>query len=318
MPSVHGVQTLDDAERLLHDAEARECRNAVIVGGGYIGLEMAEAFVQRGMRATVVEAGPHVMGSLDPDMAVLIEEAMRKLGVDVRTNLAVNGFAERIAQTDDGPILADIVVLGLGVEPNSNLALDAGIDLGVRDAVKVDQRQRTSADGVWAAGDCVESTHLVSHRPVYVALGTIANKQARVAGINIAGGYATFPGVLGTAITRVCSTEIGRTGLSAAEAEAAAFEVVDSTIDSNTASTYLPDSPPIRVKLIVEKRTGRLLGGQIVGGRGAAKRIDVIATAITAGFDVQQVVDLDLGYAPPMSRLWDPIATAARQALSLV
>jgi NADPH-dependent 2,4-dienoyl-CoA reductase/sulfur reductase-like enzyme len=153
---------------------------------------------------------------------------------------------------------------------------------------------------------------------VYVALGTIANKQARVAGINIAGGYATFPGVLGTAITRVCSTEIGRTGLSAAEAEAAAFEVVDSTIDSNTASTYLPDSPPIRVKLIVEKRTGRLLGGQIVGGRGAAKRIDVIATAITAGFDVQQVVDLDLGYAPPMSRLWDPIATAARQALSLV
>jgi len=318
LPTVHGVQTLDDADRLLHDAEVDECRNAVIVGGGYIGLEMAEAFVRRGMRAAVVEAGPHVMGTLDADMAAPIEDAMRKMGVEVRTNLAVNAFAERIVQTDEGPLLADIVVLGLGVEPNSALARDAGLDLGVRDAIKVDRRQRTSAEGVWAAGDCVESMHLVSHRPIHVALGTIANKQARVAGINIGGGYATFPGVLGTAITRICSTEIGRTGLSAVEAEAAAFDVVVATIEGTTASRYLPDAPPIRVKLVVEKGTGRVLGGQIVGGRGAAKRVDVIATAITAGFDVQQVVDLDFGYAPPMSPLWDPIAVAARQALALV
>jgi NADPH-dependent 2,4-dienoyl-CoA reductase/sulfur reductase-like enzyme len=318
LPAVHGVQTLDDASKLLYQARTSECRNVVVVGGGYIGLELAEAFVQRGARVSVVEAAPQVLGSLDEDMAAPVESAMRKLGIDVRVGLPVTGFADRIVQTEDGPILADLVVLGLGVEPNSTLAEDAGLELGVRNAIRVDTRQRTSAAGVWAAGDCVESFHLVSRRPVYIALGTIANKQARVAGINLGGGYATFPGVLGTAVTRICSTEIGRTGLNEKEARAAGFEYVTAAIDATTTSGYLPDAPAIRVKLLAEKTTGRVLGAQIVGGRGAAKRIDVVATAITAGFDVRQVVDLDLGYAPPMGPLWDPVAVAARKALSLL
>jgi NADPH-dependent 2,4-dienoyl-CoA reductase/sulfur reductase-like enzyme len=318
LPAVHGVQTLDDASKLLYQARTSECRNVVVVGGGYIGLELAEAFVQRGARVSVVEAAPQVMGSLDEDMAAPVESAMRKLGIDVRVGLPVTGFAERIVQTEDGPILADLVVLGLGVEPNSALAEDAGLELGVRNAIRVDTRQRTSAAGVWAAGDCVESFHLVSRQPVHIALGTIANKQARVAGINLGGGYATFPGVLGTAVTRVCSTEIGRTGLNEKEARAAGFEYVTAVIDATTTSGYLPEAPSIRVKLLAEKTTGRVLGAQIVGGRGAAKRIDVVATAITAGFDVRQVVDLDLGYAPPMGPLWDPVAVAARKALSLL
>ena len=318
LPSVHGVQTLDDASSLLYAARTSECRNVVVVGGGYIGLELAEAFVLRGARVTVVEAAPHVMGTLDPDMAVPVESAMRGLGIDLRVGVPVTGFADRIVQTEDGPILADLVVLGLGVVPNSELAGEAGIELGVKNAIKVDRRQRTSAAGVWAAGDCVESFHLVSRQPVHVALGTLANRQARVAGINLGGGYATFPGVLGTAVTRVCSTEVGRTGLTEKEAHAAGFEFVTAAIESTSASKYLPEAKPVQVKLLAEKRTGRVIGAQIVGGQGAAKRVDVEATAITAGFDVQQLLDVDMGYAPPMSPLWDPVAVAARKALSLL
>ncbi|MEY2422299.1 MAG: hypothetical protein QOI95_2366 [Acidimicrobiaceae bacterium] len=318
LPAIRGVQTLDDARHLLHLAESNECRNVVVVGGGYIGLELAEAFVERGVRVAVVEAGPHVLGTLDADMAVPVEDAMRRLGIDLRVGLPVTGFADRIVQTDDGPILADLVVLGLGVEPNTALLEGTSIDRGVRDAVKVDPRQRANVDGVWAAGDCAEAFHLVSRRAVYIALGTVANKQARVAGVNIGGGYATFPGVLGTAITKICGTEIGRTGLNEKEATDAGFEYVVADIDGTTIAGYMPDPPTIRVKLLAERTSGRVLGAQIVGGRGAAKRIDVIATAITAGFDVQQIIDLDLGYAPPMSPLWDPIAVAARKALSLL
>jgi NADPH-dependent 2,4-dienoyl-CoA reductase/sulfur reductase-like enzyme len=258
------------------------------------------------------------MTTLDDDMAIPIEDAMRKIGIDLRVSTPATGFAERIVQTDDGPVLADLVILGLGVEPDTTLAVEAGIEVGVRGAVVVDRRQHTMAEGVWAAGDCTESFHLVSRSRVYVPLGTLANKQARVAGINIAGGYATFPGVLGTAITKVCSTEIGRTGLNEREARAAGIRFVVATIDATATAGYLPDPPRLRVKLLAEQGSGRVIGGQIVGGRGAAKRVDVVATAITAGFDVQQVVDLDLGYAPPMGPLWDPIAAAARRALAML
>lgn len=318
LPAVHGVQTLDDAAHLLRHAQSTECRNVVVVGGGYIGLELAEAFVERGARVSVIEAGAHVLTALDADMAAPVEDAMRRIGIDVRVSTPVTGFAEGIVQTDEAPILADLIILGLGVVANTGLLDGTGIELGVRDAVKVDRRQRTNVDGIWAAGDCAESHHLVSGRPVHVALGTVANKQARVAGINIAGGYATFPGVLGTAITKICSTEIGRTGLNEREATEAGFAFFAADIEATTTAGYMADPPPIRVKLLVEQRTGRVLGAQIVGGRGAAKRIDVVATAITAGFDVQQLLDVDFGYAPPMSPLWDPIAVAARRAVTLL
>jgi len=316
LPFVRGVQTLDDATELLRLAETVRCTNVVVVGGGYIGLEMAESFVERGARVTVVEAGSHVLGSLDTDVARPVEDAMRGLGIDVRVGTKVTAFADRMVETEAGSLLADLVVLGLGVRPRSELAAAAGIATGVKTAIKVDRRQRTSADGVWAAGDCCESMHLVSRLPVHVALGTAANRQARVAGTNLGGGYATFPGVLGTAITRVCSTEVSRTGLTSDEARAAGFECFEATIESTTTAGYLADAPKVTVRFIVEQHTGRLLGAQIVGGRGAAKRIDVAATAITAGLTVDEIVDLDLSYAPPFGPLWDPIAVAARKAAS--
>jgi NADPH-dependent 2,4-dienoyl-CoA reductase/sulfur reductase-like enzyme len=320
LPFVHGVQSLDDGEHLLRHAEelGRACQRIVVVGSGYIGLEMAEAFAERGCSATVVEQATQPMGTLDPDMGRLVAAAMEKHGVDLRTEVAVAGFEPGRVLTSDGPLPADLVVLGIGVGPNTALAEQAGLRLGVKGAIRVDERQETSTPGVWAAGDCCESRHLVTGEHVYFALGTYANRQSRVAGINISGGQAVFPGVLGTAVSRICDTEIARTGLGAGEAERAGLDGVASRIEATTASSYFPGAAPITVKLIVERGSGRLLGAQIVGGAGAGKRIDTCATAITAGFTVQQVMDLDLAYAPPVSSVWDPVAVAAREALKLI
>ncbi len=332
-PFVHGVQTLDDAAHLLAHAEASACRDIVVVGGGYIGLEMAEAFAVRGAKVTVVEGGPQVLGTLDRDMAEPVVHAMRRAGIEVLLETEVVAFsgarpgreAGGGGRTSGGTVemaatalRADLVLLGLGVVPNAELAGDAGIELGPKGAIAVDPRQHTSAGGVWSAGDCCASYHLVSRRPVHVALGTVANRQARVAGINIGGGYATFPGVLGTAVTKVCSTEVARTGLTEIEADRAGLGYVCATIESTTAAGYLREASPITVKVLAERGTGRLLGGQIVGGRGAAKRIDVLATALTATMTVHQLVDLDLSYAPPVSPLWDPVVIAARRAATEV
>lgn len=311
---VHGVQTLDDARDLLEHATSESMEHVVVVGGGYIGLEMAEAFTHRGSRVTLLEAGSQVMQTLDPDMAALVGEALESHGVDVRLEERALAFEARRVVTEHDTIEADVVVLGVGVRPNSGLAKESGLAVGVKDAVRVSRRQETSADGVWAAGDCCESTHLVSGRQVHVPLGTVANKQSRVAGINIGGGYATFKGVVGTAITRVCDTEIARTGLSEREATEAGFAFRSTVIEGSTRAGYLPGKKRTTVKLVVEQRTGRLLGGQIVGQEGAAKRIDVLATALTARMTVEEMIDLDLGYAPPFSPVWDPVLVAARVA----
>jgi NADPH-dependent 2,4-dienoyl-CoA reductase/sulfur reductase-like enzyme len=315
LPFVRGVQTLDDAEDLLGRATESECRHVVVVGGGYIGLEMAEAFLHRGARVVLVEQGAQVMATLDPEMGALVTAALRRHGVEVHLDTAVTGFEPGKVMTVAGAFDADIVVLGLGVAPNSELAAAAGIELGVRQAIRVDRRQATSADGVWAAGDCCESRHLVSGQPVHVALGTVANKQSRVAGANIGGGYATFPGVLGTAISKICDTEVARTGLSSVEAGRAGFVYDVSTVESTTRARYYPGADAMTTRFIVERGTGRLLGAQIVGGAGAAKRIDTCAVAITAEMTVEQIVQLDLAYAPPFSGVWDPVLLAAREAI---
>lgn len=311
---VMGVQNLDDAEALLERAHRIRCQDVVVVGGGYIGLEMAEAFVRWGAKVTVVDAASEIMHTLDPDMAALVREAMGHHEIEVLTDVEVLGIEADHVVLGDRTLPADLVILGMGVTPNSELAGTAGLDLGPSDAVAVDRRQRTSADGVWAAGDCATSFHLLRQEPVHIALGTVANRQARVAGVNIGGGYATFPGVIGTAVTRLCGTEVGRTGLSTAEANEAGFGHIVGCVDGSTRAAYFPGATRVRVKILAEQNTGRLLGGQIVGGEGAAKRIDTLATAITAGFTVHDMVDLDLGYAPPLSPVWDPVVIACRVA----
>ena len=311
---VRGVQTLDDAKALLDHARTSRCRSVVVVGGGYIGLEMAEAFVRWGAEVTLVEGGDQLMRTLDADMAERLVRPMQAMGIDVRLGTPVAGFEPgQVRLPDGGSIAADLVVLGLGVTPNGELAGAAGAITGARGALVVDRRQHTTLDGVYAAGDCCESRHLVSDRNIHIALGTVANKQGRVAGINLGGGYATFAGVVGTAITKVCSIEVARTGLTEREAAAAGFEAAAVSVDTTTIAGYMPDAKPMTVKLVGERGTGRLLGAQIVGEERSAKRIDTVATALHARMRVDDLIDLDLAYAPPFSSTWDPIHIAARQ-----
>ena len=322
---VHGIQTITDGIALRdHVAEHRHAdQRAVVVGAGYIGLEMAEALHERGMPVTVVEGAAEPMGTLDPDMGALVADAIRSLGIELRTNTPVEAFETdarghvRAVITKDGTLPADVVVLGIGVRPNVALARDAGIAIGATGGIATEPGMATSVEGVWAAGDCVETRHRITGRPAFVALGTHANKQGRVAGENATGGAAAFAGVIGTAITKICAYEIGRTGLNEREATEAGFDYVTAKIESTTRAHYYPDTQPITVKVVVQRRTGRLLGAQIIGREGAAKRIDVLATAIWAEMTVDEIAQLDLGYAPPFSPVWDPTLIAARKAAGL-
>jgi NADPH-dependent 2,4-dienoyl-CoA reductase/sulfur reductase-like enzyme len=316
---VFGVQTLDHGTAI--DKAMREWKpsHAVVVGGGYIGLEMAEAFQALKLDVTLVEKAPQVMPTLDPDMAGLVADAARGFGITVRTGDGVRGFEERHGRvsavvTESGRLPAGIVVLGLGVRPNVELARAAGLEIGDAGGVRVDRRMRASHDNVWSAGDCAEKWHRIAGEWRSIALGTHANKEGRVAGINIAGGYAAFPGVVGTAVTKVCEVEVARTGLSEREARAAGFDTVSAVVDSTSRAGYFPGATAITTKLIAESGTGRLLGGQIVGREGAAKRVDVLAAALWNGMTVDEVLNLDLGYAPPFSPVWDPVLVAARRA----
>jgi NADPH-dependent 2,4-dienoyl-CoA reductase/sulfur reductase-like enzyme len=226
----------------------------------------------------------------------------------------VEGGEVRAVTTDRRALPADLVVMGLGVRPNSQLARDAGISIGETGGIKVDEKMQTEIAGVWAAGNCTEALHLVSRRPVAFALGTVANKQGRVAGINIAGGLAAFPGVVGTAMVKVFDWEAARTGLQEREAKQAGIPSASVKIEGRTRAGYYPEAGKIFVKLVFAPDSGRLLGGQIVGQEGAGKRIDVLATALHAGMTVEEMINLDLGYSPPFSPAWDPVLIACRQA----
>ncbi len=315
------VKTLADGTRILEYIEAHHCQRAVVVGGGYIGLEMAENLRHLHLACTVVEQMGQVMPSMDSDMADLVASALDALGVVVALHEEVQGFEIEngrvhavVTQNRTWP--ADLVILGLGVQPQNRLAAQAGIPLGTRGAIRVDPYLRTEVPHVWAVGDVTETHHLVTGKPTYIALATVANKQGRIAGINLGGGQVAFPGVLGTAITRVGTTEIARTGVTVHEAQGAGLTATETMIRAETKLDYFPDVSPIHIKLVADSSTGRILGGQIVGGPGSGKRIDTVATAITAGMTSAQLVDLDLAYAPPFSDVWDPVQIAARTLVS--
>ena len=311
----HFVQTPPQARRL---GEAlSKAKHAVVVGGGYIGLEMAESLRRREIEVVLIDAAPQVMVTLDEGMAGLVQAALEEVGVDVRLGTPLQGIepaGERfVVSTKDGPIETDAVVLAMGSKPRSQLAADSGIPLGETGAVKVDHRLQTPIEGIWSAGDCAEVWHLVKERWVNIHLGTVANKMGRVAGLNVAGDDVRFPGAIGTAVSKICRYEVARTGITEREANEIGRAVVTATIKSMTRAHYYPDAGPIHVKLVADEASGKLLGGQIVGTEGAAKRIDVVAAAVTAGMTAGNLVDLDLSYAPPYSPVWDPVQIAARQ-----
>ncbi len=317
------LRTFDDAAEIERRLDAG-ARRAVLVGAGYIGLEVAEGLLERGLDVTVIERLGAPMGAvLDADMAAAVGDAMRAAGIDLRLDTAVTGFTVidgRVAavKTAAALVAADLVVFGLGVRPNAELARSAGIGVGEAGGIIVDGRLRTDTPHVWAAGDCVESRHRVTGGAVVVPLGTHANKQGRAAGTNIAGGHATFGGVLGTAITRFQGVEIARTGLTEREAGAAGFDFIAVTTESSSRAHYFPGAQPVKIKIVAERGTGRLLGAQIVGGEGAGKRIDVLATALWNDMTVAEVGRMDLSYAPPFSPVWDPVLLAAGKAASRI
>ncbi|MFJ9050654.1 FAD-dependent oxidoreductase [Streptomyces bacillaris] len=327
-PGVHGVQTLGDGQALLDSLDALDPgrrRRAVVVGAGYIGVEMAEAMLKHGFEVTVLNRGKQPMATLDPDMGELVHEAMDGLGITTVNGAAVtailtgpDGRVSEVA-TEERTYPADVVVLGIGVEPEAELARAAGLVVGPHGGILTDLAMRAVGhENIWAGGDCVEVLDLVAGRTRHIALGTHANKHGQVIGSNVGGGYGTFPGVVGTAVSKVCDLEIARTGLREKDARAVGLRYVTATIESTQRAGYYPGAKPMTVKMIAEHRTGRLLGVQIVGREGSAKRVDVAAVALTAGMTVEQMTALDLGYAPPFSPVWDPVLVAARKTVAAV
>ncbi len=320
-PGVHGVQTLDDGQALLDTLARTGGRRAVVVGAGYIGVEMAEAMINRGYEVTVVNRGREPMATLDPDMGRLVHEAMAGMGITMVNEAEVTGLPTgddgrvRAVATADAEYPADVVVLGIGVRPETALARAAGLPLGDHGGLLTDRSLRVRGqENVWAGGDCVEVLDLVSGQQRHIPLGTHANKHGQIIGANVGGGYATFPGVVGTAVSKVCDLEIARTGLREKDAHRVGLRFETVTIESTSRAGYYPNASPMTVKMLAELRTGRLLGVQIVGREGAGKRVDIAAVALTAGMTVDQVAALDLGYAPPFSPVWDPVQVAARKA----
>lgn len=297
-------------------------RRGVIVGGGYIGIEMAEALIRRGWDTTLVTRST-VMSSLDPDMSARVEAAMLSAGVEVLTNLTVtslelraDGAVAAVVTSDGKSHPADVVVIAMGVSPASRLGADAGLPVGRFGGYLADDTGRL-ADSVWAAGDCCEARHRLTGEFVFLPLGTHANKQGRVVGENLTGGDARFGGVLGTAITRFVTetqhVEIARVGLSSAEASSAGFDAASMVTDGRTASGYMPEASAMATKVIVDTESRRLLGLQIVGGRGAGKRVDTAAAALWGGMSVDDLAGMDLAYAPPFATVWEAVQLAARR-----
>lgn len=297
------VRTLEEAIALRGLLDAGKVGSALVVGAGYIGLEMAEALVARGCSVTVVERLDQVLPTLDTEVAAVVEEHVRQ-HVDLRLGTDA---------TAPGLPAVDLAVVSVGVRPAATLAATAGAQTGPAGALLVDAEMRTSLPGVWAAGDCIAPLHRVTGQPAYVPLGTTANKTGRVAGTVAAGGSASFPGIVGTAVVKVFDLEVARTGITLAEARAAGIDAVATDVVHRSRAKYYPGGSTLHVRL-VHGVGGRLLGAQMVGREGAAQRIDVLATALQTGMTVGDLTALDLAYAPPYSPVYDPILIAAESA----
>ena len=326
LEGVFKLRDLQDGIRLRRYLDEEKPKRAVVVGGGYVGLEMASAFRRRGIRVTVVEQTGQVLVMLDPDMASLVEEELAKREIQVVKSAEV----VRLEGDQDGRFCAvhlrdrverywaDFALLAVGVVPEVGLARSCGVALGPTGAISVSPKMETNVPDIYAAGDCAEARHIVTGRPSYIPLGTTANKQGRVAGENAVGGFGVFRGVVGTMVAKIGDLEVARTGLSTREAEDAGFQVVSKSITSRSRAGYYPGGYPLTVKLIAERTSGRLLGAQLVGREGAALRVNIFAAALYTRMTVEDLAQLDLGYAPPFSPVWDPVLVAANETLKLL
>ena len=315
----------------------RNSKSCVIVGAGLIGVEMAEAFRRRGMDVTIIEVSDRVLPSLlDEVMAGIIKKELEDNGVkvilgealkEVVTSLSPSSqqssstnvrYIEAVRTTKNKEIPAELVLLGTGVRPNSHIAKDAGIELGVYDAIKVDEHMRTNVPDIFAAGDCATARNYITNKDIYLPLGTTANKQGRVAGENAAGGNAQFKGVAGSVITKTFDLLAGKTGLDKREALENGFDPVEKEIKSVTRAGYYPNKKSIIIKLVADKKSRRILGAQIIGGEAVKGRIDLIAFALLTRATIDDLANYDACYVPPVSPVWEPINIAASQTAKLI
>ena len=322
LENVFTLQTLQDGIDIRKFVDEKRPKRAAIVGGGYIAMEMAEAFRSRLLEVTIIEKQKQILPNFEEKIAKVVEDELKKNEIKVLTSMPVVSLegnslneAETVMLNDaNQPLAVDLVLIATGLKPNVKLAEKCGVRLGNTGAIAVDWKMQTNISNIIAAGDCVEVKNLVSGKPDYIPLGPTANKQGRVAGENIGGGHATFKGVVGTSVFKTFNLEVARTGLSSLEARRWGFDAQTVTITEKTKAGYYSGVNTIMVTIIFDKRSGRLLGAQMVGPEGVSKRIDILATALTNKMSLNEVAYLDLSYAPPFAPVWDPVLVAVNVA----
>ena len=315
LSKVFTLRTVEDTFRLKEYIKEHNPKSAVLAGGGFIGLELAENMRELGMDVTIVEMAKQLMGPFDSDMAAFIHAEVRKHGIKLALGTSVEGFEEKnggvdVLLKDNGTLRADLVILAIGVTPDTALAKEAGLELGIRGSIVVNDRMETSAPDIYAVGDAVQVKHLVSGQDALISLAGPANKQGRIAADNICGGDSRFLGAQGSSVIKVFDMTAASTGLNERAAKAAGFDTDKVILSPMSHAGYYPGGKVMTVKVVFEKETYRLLGAQIVGYEGVDKRIDVLATAMQAGLKGTQLKDLDLSYAPPYSSAKDPVNMA--------
>lgn len=313
------VRTLEDGEKI-NQAIQQGAKTAVVMGAGLIGLEVAIGLTERGVRTTVVELLPQIMPvMLDVDMARGVQEMLENKALNILVGKGVEEFigSDEVTGVVAGgeQISADLCVAAFGVRANTEVAQKAGIGLGETRAIKVNPRMETSVPGIYAVGDCAETINLITQKPALPQLGTVAVRQGKVAGTNAAGGYAVFPGILGSAVTKFFDTEIGVTGLNEFFAKRAGLDTVGGTVSGITRAQYYPGAQPIKVKVVVERDVERIIGAQIIGGEAVTQRINALSIGIQKQMTVRELAKSDTCYAPPLSETWELMALAAEAAI---
>ncbi len=314
--NVFYLRSIFDADAIFQQIQSESIRNVVIAGGGYIGLEMAESLALRGKNVTIVELAPQILTLFDEDFAGILRQYLEKKGVNVFTSegiQALRGKEGKVThvQTVARELEADVVLMSLGIRSQVELAKQAGLKIGETGAIWVNEKMETSVEGVYAAGDCAETTHLITGKRVWIPLGSTANKQGRVVGVNVCGGNATFPGVMGTAAFKTFDFNVAKTGLSMREAKQEGFHPVQAIVRGYDRAHYYPGKKESTLKVIADKETGRILGGQVIGEGPSDKFIDILAMALHAKMTCRDLANVDLAYAPPFSPVLSPVIVSA-------
>lgn len=321
LTGVFSVRNLNDADQIHTYLDTEQPSHGVVIGGGYIGLEMTEALTARGVEVQIIEMLPQVLSPMDEPVTAKVMEELQSQDITVHLASKANALRGKNGKIQsvtvagmDKPIPAEIVIVASGIKPNSELAVHSSLEVGESGGIIVDANMQTSDPKIYAGGDCVEQYHIVSGKPAYVPLGPAANKHGRIAALNVVGNSVEFPGIVGTAVMKVFDLTISRTGLTETQAEDAGFDYFTQTIQTKERAGYYPGGKKLTLHLVVEENSGRLLGAQIAGGTTAAKRIDPYAVALHNGMKIQDIALLDLSYAPPYSPVLDPVGLAAQVA----